>query len=215
MKQHAGWAFPDADQFMANEMAADGTYQASHLRAAMAYVTDFTMAVDGGAHVGTWSRLLNDLFQRVIAVEPTPDTFEALHANMRQFGCQHVELLHAALGSRRGSVSIAPLDARAAALANTGARYVTAGGTIPCEAIDDWQLPSLGFLKLDVEGSEVAALEGAALTLTRCRPIVLFEDKNFWKRYGYGRLAPQQLLTRLGYRHLARASMDEIWGPAR
>lgn len=211
MKQIRGWAYPDADQFMAAEMKADGTYQASHLQAALRHVRDWTLAVDGGAHVGTWTRLLSAVFSRVISVEPSPDTYEALEANVRRFELANVETKPVALGSARGRVSMS-IDGRAAALANTGARYTVEGGTIRCETIDEWNLPSLGFLKLDVEGSEVAALQGAALTLARCRPVVLFENKYFWRRYGLVKDAPQQFLLTLGYRHLAKAGCDEIWG---
>lgn len=213
MKAHYGWAFPDSDEFMLKELKPDGTYQASHLRMALAHVTQYGCAIDGGAHVGTWSRILSAVFARVIAVEPSADTFEALATNMQQFGCANVELKNLALGATAGRVTMV-LEGKGLLMRNTGARFVTAGGTIPCEAIDDWQLPALGFLKLDVEGSEVAVLEGAAQTIARCHPIVLFEDKGMWKRYGQKRDAPRTLLTRLGYRHLATASCDQIWGPA-
>ncbi len=211
MKQVQGWAFPDVDRFMSDEIKADGTYQASHLRMALEYVTDFTVAVDGGSHVGTWSRLLAQRFQRVVAVEPSDDTFEALSANMRKFECVNVELCHVALGAAPGSVTMI-LDGRALSLANTGARCVKPGGAIPLVTIDSWNLPSLGFLKLDVEGSEVAALQGAIETLKRYKPIVLFEDKKLWRRYGHRADAVEKFLLSLGYRHLQRAGCDEIYG---
>ncbi len=212
MKTIKGWAFPDVDDFMVHEMKADGTYQKSHLLIAMGFVTDRRCAIDGGAHVGTWSKLMAGLFDRVIAVEPSADTFEALTTNLQTFDCLNVEPRQVALGATSGSVTMV-LDGRQLALANTGGRYATAGGAIPCEAIDDWHLPALGFLKLDIEGSEVHALQGAAATLERCRPIVLFEDKKFWKRYGLKGDAPQTLLTSLGYRPLTRVGCDDIWGP--
>ncbi len=214
MKTIHGWAYPDVDDFMWREMKADGSYQAGNLTRALAHVTDWSIACDGGAHVGTWTKPLSARFARVIAVEPSPDTFEALAANMQAFGCRNVEIHQVALGATVGRVSIAPLDARPAAMQNTGARYVREGGTIPRVRIDDWHLPTLGFLKLDIEGSEVFALEGARATLTRCRPIVLFENKGFWYwHYQLPKNAPHVLLTSLGYRFLEQAGKDEIWGP--
>ena len=213
MKHVHGWAYPDDDQFMASEMKPDGGYQSGHLEKAMTYVTDWALAVDAGAHVGTWTVPLAKRFQRVIAVEPAWDTFECLSANVRRFDLQNVELVNVALGATRGFVSMAPLEERAAALANTGARFVQDGGQIRREALDEWNLPSLGFLKLDVEGSEVDAIQGAAFTLQRCKPVVLWECKGFWKRYGHGKDAPQVLLKSLGYREVAIAGCDRIWGP--
>lgn len=210
-----GWVFPDVDEFMANEIQPDGSYQGGHYRAAMAFVTDRSMAIDCGAHVGTWSKLMAADFDRVIAVEPSADTFEALATNMRTFGCANVELRHTAVGAKAGFVSMAPLDPRAEALKNTGARFVQAGGSIPCERIDDWELPSCGFIKMDIEGSEPLALMGARETLARCHPIVLFENKGFWRhRFNCAPNAPQQILATAGYRQLAVAGKDVIWGPA-
>lgn len=215
MKVEKGWAFPDVDRFMADEMKPDGRYQDSHLDAAMRFVRKNTvLAVDGGAHVGTWSRLMAGLFQRVVAFEPSPDTFEALAANMQTFGCTNVELHQAALGKEPGFVSMT-WDPRAETLANTGGRYVQEGGTIPRVTLDSLDLPALGFLKLDVEGAEVDALDGGKLTILRHRPIILFEHKGFCRRYGYPPDGPQRLLAGLGYRQLAIAGKDVIWGPER
>jgi FkbM family methyltransferase len=205
-----GWAFPAVDRFMSSQISEDGTYQVSHYRMAMEAVRCRTLAVDGGAHVGTWSRLMSADFDRVIAVEPSADTFAALTENMRTFACTNVELRQVALGAKPGHVSMV-LDGRAATLHNTGARRVVPGPDVPCETIDSWNLPRLGFLKLDVEGSEPFVLEGARATLLRCRPVVLFEDKGLWKQYGQLRDAPHRLLASLGYVKVGRAHMDEIW----
>jgi len=219
MKIVSGLAFPDADRFMADALVHDPAsdkflYQQSHLTAAMRYVTNRDCAIDGGAHVGTWSLVMSGTFRRVIAVEPSPDTFECLDRNLREAGCQNVECHQVALGASAGSVSMT-LDPEQAQRANTGARFVQPGGTIPVVTIDSLHVPSLGFLKLDIEGSEFAALQGAKETLLRCKPIVLFENKRLWTRhYGVPKDAVSRYLSGLGYRHLERVSMDEIWGAA-
>jgi FkbM family methyltransferase len=209
-----GWAFPDADQFMVNELKVDGTYQLTHLEAALRHVTNFTVAIDGGAHVGTWSKVLATRFARVIAIEPSPDTFACLEWNLTQAGCANVERRSVALGEAPGVVTMA-LDAANAARANTGARFARAGGSIPVQTIDSWQLESVGFLKLDIEGSEPMAIEGARETIARCRPIVLFEDKRLWSRhFGLPKDAVGRLLAAMGYRPIESVGRDAIWGPA-
>ncbi len=212
VKDVHGWWMPDVDQFMSAELKPDGTYQYSHLTMAMGFVKDRSIGVDLGAHVGTWSKPMSKLFERVVSAEPAPDTFECLQANMAKFGCQNVELRNVAMGAASGFVSMV-LEGRQAELSNTGGRYVAAGGTIPVETIDSWHLPSLGFLKMDIEGSEVDAMQGAAETIKRCRPIILYENKGFWRRYGHAKMAPSELLKRLRYFQLADAGRDVIWGP--
>jgi FkbM family methyltransferase len=207
-----GWYFPDADEFMVGHLGKDGTYQKSHLDAALKHVTDWSCALDCGAHIGTWSKLMAEKFQQVIAFEPSPDTFEALQANLAQFGCANVQAMNVAVGRAPGLVSM-HLDSRGRDLKNTGARFVRDGGDIELVTIDSLNLKSLGFLKMDIEGSEVEALEGASQTIQRCKPIILFENKNMWARFGRERQAPQLFLQRHRYREVEKVSMDVIWAP--
>ena len=214
MKHHFGWAYPDADDFMWKEMTADGGYQAEHLTRALRHVTDTSMAIDGGAHVGTWTRIMSQRFDHVIAYEPSLDTYKALVDNLVAFCCENVIAKQMALGACAGHVRMV-LDPVQAARSNTGGRRVEFGGEIPVETVDSLRLKTLGFLKLDVEGSEPAALEGAKETLARCRPIVLFEDKALWTtHYGLPKGAVEDILMRLRYRFLEKVGRDQIWGPA-
>ena len=118
MKHEKGWAWPDADEFMVSQLATDGSYQRSHLDDALTHITDWSIAVDAGAHAGTWSRLLSPRFARVLAFEPSPDTFEALEANMAAFGCANVEAQNVALGAAACYVSMT-IDETNAARKNT------------------------------------------------------------------------------------------------
>lgn len=211
MKVVNGWAFPDSDQFMVNELKHDGTYQLSHLQKALEFVTEWGCAVDAGAHIGTWSRLMSHRFARVVSFEPSPDTFECLQWNMREQGCANVDAHPCAVGSEPGFVSMV-LDAENEARANTGARFARPGGQIPVVTIDSLNLQSVGFIKLDIEGSELAALRGAKDTLRRCKPIVLYEAKRLWTRhFGIPKGAVSEFLTAHGYAQVCKVSMDEIW----
>lgn len=213
MKIVAGLAFPDADEFMVHQVDRNGLYQIDNLRAALRHVTNFDCAIDGGAHVGCWSTVMSRAFTTVIAVEPSADTFEALEWNLTQANCSNVDRRNIALGDQPGTVAMT-LVPEQALRANTGARYTQPGGTIAVETIDSWALPSLGFLKLDVEGSEYVALLGARETLDRCKPVVLFENKWLWTaHFGIPKNAVARLLEAHGYKLLEQVSRDQIWGP--
>jgi len=211
MKMVKGWAWPDADEFMVKEMQDDGSYQREQLNAALRWCKGDRLAIDGGAHVGTWTMPMSFQFARVLAFEPSPDTYEALCHNVST--ARNVETRNQALGKEPGFVTMC-LDGfeKAIEIKNTGARFVKEGGTVERITIDSLGLEDLDFLKLDIEGAEVDALEGARKTLIRFKPTVLFEDKWHWKRYGYERKAPHLLLASLGAKPIQRVSMDEIWG---
>lgn len=171
----------------------------------------FDLVVDGGAHIGTWSKVLAEKFGKVVAFEPSADTFECLQHNVGMI--PNIEMRNQALGKEPGKIHMT-LEGfqKAIDLKNTGARFTRDGGDIDLITLDSLQLPALDFLKLDIEGGEPDALMGARETLKKYKPIVLFEDKFLWKRYGYARNKPHEILTALGARHLIRLSMDEVWG---
>jgi FkbM family methyltransferase len=47
--------------------------------------------------------------------------------------------------------------------------------TVPTRRLDDYALDSVGFVKIDVEGHELAVLRGSTETIRRCLPIMLVE----------------------------------------
>lgn len=205
------WAVPDADNYVMQKLHGDDCYQRKHLDRAMKYVKLHRLAIDGGAHIGTWTRQMCKWFDRVISFEPSSDTFKCLEHNIQDRG--NVELRHQALGSVHGRVKMT-LDGYDKAIrnGNTMAMFVTDGDEVERITIDSLGVTDLDFLKLDVEGSEPDALMGAIETLLRCKPVVLFEDKNHWFRYGYGRTAPGDFLTKLGASFLYVVGCDQIWG---
>jgi FkbM family methyltransferase len=206
------WNIPAGDRFMAAEITrSEGAYQRDHLERALPYCKQFRTAIDGGTHVGTWTVPLSRRFARVFAFEPAADAMAALVANVDRHGCGNAVLFRrAALGDAPGTVSLA-LDDQNRDRGNLGARHVVDGGDVKRITIDSLGIIDLDFLKLDIEGSEPFALDGARMTLARFRPVVIFEDKGFCCRYGFRRDAPHQILTSLGALPIERVGMDEIW----
>lgn len=210
MKIVKGLAMPAWDEFMVHIVPDDGRYQHENLEAAVAYCARRRTVIDGGAHVGMWSRTFAGLFDRVIAFEPSPDTFQCLLYNVE---APNVELRNQALGAKPGKIHMTlegfegtPREK------NSGARYVANGGDIERVTVDSLHLDDLDLLKMDIEGSEVEALRGARKTLLRCRPVVLFESKSEWVRRGFQEDAPHRFLTKLGAVKFDKVGVDEIWG---
>jgi FkbM family methyltransferase len=144
------------------------------------------LLVDGGASIGYWSVLASENPRHaVVAVEPVGMTFEELQRN-RKLNGERFECLRAALhdgtrarvqmavdSERHGSSYVkllsAPIDADRCL---EEARVVTIDQVV-AEADPASERPLI--LKLDVEGSEVAALQGASEAL-KADPLVIYED---------------------------------------
>lgn len=151
------------------------------LEEALGYVQRWTVAVDGGANVGAYTRVMMRRFACVHAFEPAPDVFAALSRNISEWnGEDRVQLHPNALSDRRESVSLSTRWWR-----RTPSRRVMGGGSIAALRIDDLDLPDLAFLKLDVEGYEERALRGAEKTILRFHPVIMVEDRRqLSARYG-------------------------------
>jgi len=205
-----GLAMPSFDQFMKTIVPDDGRYQHENLEAAVSYCKQRRTVIDGGAHVGMWSRTFADLFDRVIAFEPAPDTFDCLKYNIT---ASNVEFRNQALGAKPGMIhmTLAGFEGTKREF-NSGARFVADGGNIERVTVDSLELDDLDLLKMDIEGSEVEALQGAVETLKRCHPVVLFESKNEWRRRGFSENAPHEILSSLGAVKFNKVGIDEIWG---
>ena len=120
---------------------------------------------------------------RVIAFEPAADCLAKLTSAAERNGLQ-VEVVPTALGDRKHYAALRA-DSRYNG-ADAGVRSLYGDGDVvqevPVIRLDDWArssgLTRLDLVKLDIEGGEIAALSGAAHTLTRLRPrALLVEDK--------------------------------------
>ena len=56
------------------------------LEEALGCLTKWTVAVDGGANVGAYTRILMERFEVIHAFEPAPDTYAALARNVEEWG---------------------------------------------------------------------------------------------------------------------------------
>ena len=133
---------------------------------------------DLGANKGYWTTRAAPLFAQVIAVEASAATFAELQANAGHLG--NVTLHCAAIHDRTGAAltfvntHLSHASARLAGDAPAGKQDSTE--TVTTLAIDDLVpagAPAL--IKLDVEGAEIAAIEGAARALAD-GAVLVYED---------------------------------------
>ncbi len=139
------------------------------------------LAIDVGANIGYFTGLLAHRAQRVIALEPNPQLRRFLDGNVARWDVRRrITLDHRAASDKAGSATLhLPADYES----NYGiASLESSDGTVSHE-VETVRLDELiagdavGVLKIDVEGHELAALEGAGESLSAAliRDIV-FED---------------------------------------
>lgn len=163
--------------------------------------------VDCGANHGYWSILASGpalRYGRVLALEASPRTFRALARNAALNG-ERFALRHAAVAARSGERVRLVAEAHHAVTRIPVAGEIADGPEVTTITIDD-ALAERGWtrgpylLKLDVEGHEIPAVDGAREVCAQDHAIV-FED---WARGGYRTM---RALMERGYRvHYATAT---------
>lgn len=198
MKKAGNTWLPDGDEFFPPYFEKSDVFEGGNLLAALKHVRTFGVAVDGGAHVGSWSRFMAGFFKEVYAYEPHPQNFECLMANCGQY--QNVHCLNVALGKEYGEMALAKGN-------NGGCWYKVEGSGVKVIPLPDFG--ALDFLKLDIEGFEADVIEGGMKLIEKYRPVVLIEEKNLpHKRLDY---SARRLLEKMDYREVARSGRDVVF----
>jgi len=142
---------------------------------------------------------------KVYAFEPNPSQLKCLRYNMR--GLPNVEVVGFALGS-------APGQAEMVLSPNVSASHLDHGsGTVEVITLDSFLcgLP-VHFIKVDVEGDELAVLAGSRETIVRHRPKLIIEiNAGHLIRVGSSENDIFDFLDGLGYEHSVFAG--ECSGP--
>ncbi|MBF0370626.1 MAG: FkbM family methyltransferase [Magnetococcales bacterium] len=141
---------------------------------------DFTV-LDIGANIGYhtlfFARKVGPRGQ-VIAFEPQRMIHQLLCANMALNSIPNVWCHQAAVGAAAGSITVPALDYGTET--NFGGLGLdvegTVGETVAMMTVDSLNLARCHFIKIDVEGMELAVLEGAQQTIRKHRPILYLEN---------------------------------------
>jgi FkbM family methyltransferase len=131
------------------------------------------MAVDVGANYGAYTYWLTR-YCSTVAVEPLPDCAVFLQAAYPE-----VKVFAIALGDSDGEGQM-ELPSRHGKTFHTEAKlnletHDLASSRVQVKRLDDLGLYGIGFIKVDVEGHELAVLNGAKRILHEDKPVLLIE----------------------------------------
>ncbi|MEU9466739.1 FkbM family methyltransferase [Streptomyces avermitilis] len=131
-------------------------------------------AVDVGGWYGPWTRLMSRRADRVVTIEPVPHLARLLAA----VAPPNVRVVRAAASDRPGTARLwlPPDDAGDRGVSSLVRRDIHARALeVPCVTLDGLGLRDVGFVKIDVDGNELAVLRGATTLLSRDRPALFIE----------------------------------------
>lgn len=152
-------------------------YQYDRLEAAVGFCKQRRTAIDGGAHIGSWSVHLASMFDHVKAFEPVPDNAGCFALNLSSK--KNVMLYRAALGSQNRRIHVSNKGGKSVSWAPVAESDASETDlSVPCLTLDSLMLRNVDLIKLDVEGYELEALKGASTTIMTCRPVIVIEEKH-------------------------------------
>ena len=149
----------------------------AELRVLVDIVPAGRVAVDVGANKGVYARVLSGIASHVHAFEPNPKAYRWLDRVLPGNVTPHA----IALSDRNGEADLF--------VPRHGHRFSGSGGSlnsrraqnphrtvcVTTRTLDSCALDDVGFIKIDVEGSEAKVLAGARDTIARCRPVLQIE----------------------------------------
>ncbi len=146
-------------------------------------------AVCAGANVGIYARCFQEVFDTVIAIEPEHENFECLIKNCN--GRQGIKAVEAALSDKPGTVPFYKAPHAC------GAGHIATGRNV--QNVDAIMLDQIGLmacdlLQLNVNGHELKALNGAADTIYKHRPVIAIAINHNGEHYGH---TPAKVATRM------------------
>jgi FkbM family methyltransferase len=142
------------------------------------FVRPGDIVLDCGANIGVFVRsALNAGAQKVIAIEPAPENLECLRRNFkREVEQNRVVIYPKGVWDRDDflTLNITHGNSAADSFVITPEHSAASADKLPLTTIDklvaELGLPRVDFIKMDIEGAEVKALNGARQTIAKYHP---------------------------------------------
>ena len=172
--------------------------------------------IDVGANIGIYALVASKLVGeagRVIAFEPSAQSFPLLQQNIELNGLKNIRAFRVALADRiRKAWLYHPGVPECNSLARDSSSEDEAE-EVTVETLDDMvkraSISRVDVIKIDVEGAEELVLRGAANVLASMRPAVIFEvNPSYAALFGLSVQGSSKLLEGLGYEFLTLGSVS-------
>lgn len=164
------------------------------------FLDESSNVLDVGAHIGTYSGLVASLNRgSVFSIEPEPTNFKFLKRNRELNNFPNWEIYNCAASDKEGKLAFCPNGPCSHVQTPSGDEKEI---QVDAKVLDDlFEGEKIDFIKMDIEGHEIEALNGLSKLISAQMPTILIEVNGFtlhWFNY-----TPNQLIKVLedfGYR---------------
>ena len=153
------------------------------------YVNKNSIVVECGCHIGTHTVKLSQLCEKLYGFEPMTESYNLLEKNLKLNNIENSVILNKGVSNKKGKENflwIANGNPGHSGLDNNPMgrplHHTECDTTIEVETmtIDSLNLDRLDFIKMDIEGYEPLAIEGAINTIKKCKPVITLEIYKDW-----------------------------------
>lgn len=163
------WVF-ESDRGCSGMLREYGEYSELELALMKSYISPDSTVLDIGAHIGAFTIPLAKYAKKVYAIEPQASVRELLERNIELHNLTNVEVIPYAIDFEPGIKHYTPNPAA------MGSIQMLSEGELEVQAVSlDFLNLKPDFIKIDVEGMELAVLAGARDTLFNHQPYLLLE----------------------------------------
>ncbi len=148
-----------------------GEYSESEVSIFKSYVTLGNYVIDVGANMGDLTLPLSEIVGatgRIFAYESHPEVFNMLCANLAMNDIKNVKVINAFVADNPNVDTSSSVWGKYA--------YVSENWETTFVPLDAMKLEQLNFIKVDVDGSELAVLRSGLASIKKFRPILYFEN---------------------------------------
>ena len=162
--------------------------------------------IDIGANVGAYALSLYPFASQVYAFEASRRNIRILKSNLKRNSIKNITVLHRAVHNTNNETAALYIDKKETC-GGQDSMYRKGGSvenvkTITIDSFcDDNKIENVAVIKIDIEGNELKALQGARKTINRFKPVLICEF-NAWtaKQAGFSVKELYDFILSFGYK---------------
>jgi FkbM family methyltransferase len=185
-----------------------GGYESEESRIVLQLIEEEDVVFDIGANHGWYSLNIAKMYphSKIYSFEPIKETFGILAENIKINGFQNISPFNIGVGKENSTMEfnynkdMSGATSMANILERNDVEKITCNVCSLDSFVDDQKINKVDFIKCDIEGAELFALQGGKNILEQCRPKLFVEMLRKWAaKYGYHPNDIIRFMSNLGY----------------